>query len=349
MALILRMPFSGRVKVRTLIPTILAVIALYLVFTSFAGSHSVDPKYGQLGLSSTRYAYTTLLTSEDEAYFTATRVLAYQLLADPETKTHHSIPFVVMVTKSVPRHQRQQLVLDGATVVFVEDVALPWWIRQRLRRPSRFGDQFTKLRVLQMLEYDRVLYLDADTLLMRSLDGIFQDPAVITPSNTQISRHSIFAGDDAPMPAQYVFAARPDNGRSNDGSSGGSYEHPIPPMERDQLSAGFWIAAPSNELYNHYMSVMASSTLGVFRPFDPQFMEQAMFNHVHRRGDGSMPWKSLDYKWSATFPNVQDVEAGIASLHDKFWLHGPEPLMARWKQKKLEMEVASNTTALVKY
>ena len=319
---------------------VVAALFLYLIANGSVPTTSATPDIvaNNLDISSKRYAYATLLTSDDESYFTAARVLSYQLLSDPETRTNQSIPFVVMVTKLVPKHQRQQLARDGASVVYVEDVPLPWWIRQRLRRPSRFGDQFTKLRIFQMLEYDLVLYLDADNLLMKPLDGAFEDDAC-RPSDTQVSNPSILERDRSlTPPAQYIFAARPDNGRSNDGSNGGNYEHPIPPMERDQLSAGFWVAAPSNEIYDYYMSLMTSSTFGVFRPFDPQFMEQAMFDYAHRR-DGRMPWKSLNYKWSSTFPGVQDITAGIASLHDKFWIHGPDELTARWKRKKEEMEL----------
>jgi alpha-N-acetylglucosamine transferase len=299
-------------------------------------SHHID--HSQLNISSKRYAFATLLTSDDESYFVAARVLSYQLLLDPETKTNQSIPFVVMVTRLVPKLQRQRLALDGATVVSVEDVPLPWWIRQRLRRdPSRFGDQFTKLRIFQMLQYDLVLYLDADNLLMKPLDGVFEDDAC-RPSDARTIKPSMFERDRSfTPPAQYIFAARPENGRSSDGTTGGSYEHPIPPIERNRLSAGFWVGAPSNELFNYYMSVITSSTYGVFRPFDPQFMEQAMFDYVHRR-DGRIPWKSLSYKWSVSFPGPQDITAGIASLHDKFWIHGPEELTARWKKKKEEME-----------
>ncbi|KAH7370723.1 glycosyltransferase family 8 protein [Rhexocercosporidium sp. MPI-PUGE-AT-0058] len=332
---------TGRVRTRRLLYALLAGVIVYLTVTAVGTSYSLDPKYGLLEAlpASPRYAYATLLTSDDERYYTAARILAYQLLVDPETKTSSDIPFVVMVTTSVPKHQRQQLIRDGAIVAHVEDVALPWWIRQRLRRPSRYGDQFIKLRVLQMLEYDRVLYLDVDTLIMKQLDKIFDDPAAKTPLQTKFRRASHFTKAETMLPAQYLFAGRSDNGRSNDGSTGGGYEHPYPPLERNALSGGFWIVAPSNELFNYYMFVMQSSTLGILRPFDPQFMEQAMLNYVHRRQGGNMPWASLNYKWSATFPNELDVAGGVASMHDKFWANGPDVLKERWKNKKAEMEL----------
>lgn len=38
---------------------------------------------------------------EDDKYFVATRVLAYQLLHAPETRTTHNIPLIVLVTPAV--------------------------------------------------------------------------------------------------------------------------------------------------------------------------------------------------------------------------------------------------------
>lgn len=322
---------------------VLCYITGWSLYRQFGlSTSSPSPEYGVISSSSTRFAYATLLTSEDAEYFTATRVLLYQLLHDPETRSNDtSIPFVIMVTKAVPASQRQQLVSEGATVILVEDVPLPFWIRQRLKKPNRYKDQFTKLRILQMLEYDRVLYLDADTLLMRPIDGAFHDPAVVHPWNTSFAHateHPFGLDVAVPPPAQYVFAARPDNGILNDDIQAGGYEHPIPPIEHDALNAGFWIAAPSNELFDYYMAVITSSTTGIIRPFDPQFMEQAMLNYVHTRAHGCMPWKSLDWKWSATYANKGDVNAGVASLHDKFWLQGLQAGRERWQAKFKEME-----------
>lgn len=85
-----------------------------------------DTEYGRLKGSSSRHAFATLLTSEDEDYFAATRLLNYQLRVDTETRTNVSVPFVVMVTRKVPKLQRQHLALEGATFLVVEDIPLPW-------------------------------------------------------------------------------------------------------------------------------------------------------------------------------------------------------------------------------
>lgn len=75
----------------------------------------------QLELSSikSKHAYATFLASDSEEdsydsinedkYFVATRILAYQLLHAPETRSNNSIPFVVLVNKHVSEAKRDRL------------------------------------------------------------------------------------------------------------------------------------------------------------------------------------------------------------------------------------------------
>jgi alpha-N-acetylglucosamine transferase len=112
----------------------------------------------------------------------------------------------------------------------------------------------------------------------------------------------------------------------------------VPPAHTETFSAGFWLAAPSKELYDHFLSVMNH-----YRRFDPHTMEQSLLNYVFRN-EGAMPWKELDYTWSATWPNAADVKAGVATLHEKFWRAGTEDLQELWWQSKRLMEDYYNKT-----
>lgn len=346
---------------------ILAIITLFVLVICRLAWHLTTPlpvksSYGRISTSSSpQYAYATLLTGAEEAYFTAARVLTYQLLFDPETRTNISAPFIIMVTSEVPESQRRKLSDEGATVVLVEDIELPDWVLQRLYyKPGEdyWKDQFVKLRLFQMTQYDRVLYLDVDQLIRRPLDKIFDDPAVATAQNTALGWSApSMKGALSPTarpPVQYVFAARPDAGPYPNGDNkGGSENHPIPPLEREGFNAGFWVAAPSTELFNYYMAFLHQPTWsGKYLPFEPQFMEQAMLNRVHsrahvdpgdgREGMGMMPWASLDWRWSATYPHQGDWDAGVAVLHAKFWKQGITDGQELWRQKFKEMEAHAN-------
>ncbi|KAH6675293.1 nucleotide-diphospho-sugar transferase [Plectosphaerella plurivora] len=295
---------------------------------------SRDPNYGLVSTadspSASRFAFATFLSgdadvaTQNDDYFRAARLLTYQLLHAAETRTHAKIPLVVLVTTGVPQWKRDRLTRDGATVVEAEDVPLSWWIGTGV---TRWKDQFTKLRLLEMTQYDRVLFIDADTLLTRSLDGVFDEPGVRDPSHTLFDeRPRQVRWDEARLPADFVFAARSDNQLL------GERDHVFPPGHTNIFTAGFWVAAPSRELYRYLMSVMSH-----WRRFDPHTMEQSLLNYAFRR-DGAMPWTELDAAWSATWPNEGDLKAGVATLHEKFWKTGPSKLRERYAEKRVEAE-----------
>jgi alpha-N-acetylglucosamine transferase len=216
-------------------------------------------------------------------------------------------------------------------VVLVDDVPLKWWTRTRV---AQWKDQFTKLRLLEMVQYDRILYIDADTLLTRPIDGVFDEPMVRDPAETRFDRLSMIRGDEAPLPANYMFAARSDNGLA------GKTQHPFPPSKTKRFNAGFWVVAPSRELFYYLMSVM-----GHLLRFDPHEMEQSLLNYALRR-EGAMPWAELDYRWNGNYVNMNDYEGGVAALHEKLWKTGPDPLRELWRGWRERMEEHHNSESV---
>jgi len=245
-----------------------------------------------------RRAYATFLCSRQETesyddYFVATRVLTYQLLHDPETRTNLNIPLVVIVPPHIPNWKRNRLREDGADVVEVQDVesASDWVVPGN----ERYRDQFTKLRIFELVQYDQILYIDSDTLLVRCLDGIWNETVVGTHLTTKLSGGLL--DDLGELPNSYSIIGVSDSGI------------------KDYMNGGFFMLHPNIELFDHYVSVL--NTPGSFDPF---FMEQALLNHVHSR-DGQMPWAEFEKKsWSCQWPTQRDIETGCATLHDKFWI-----------------------------
>ncbi|CRG86544.1 hypothetical protein PISL3812_03551 [Talaromyces islandicus] len=280
-----------------------------------------------------RYAIATFLSeasspddsSDEDYYFTAARILAYQVLHDPATKSNRTtIPFLVLVTDEVSDAKREQLQRDGAQVIHGGDIPLTRWTSTGA---THWNNQFNKLRLLGMTQYDRILFLDADTILTRPIDGIFNEPqSQAAATSLLVERPKQIRWEEGQPPAEYVFAARSDNGLT------GQRDHPFPPKETDEFSAGFWLAAPSVELYQYFLNVMSQ-----YPRFDPKTMDQALLNYAFRR-DGTMPWQELNYTWSASWPSMSDVEGGVASLHDRFWTSAPDSLKERWWGLKKKME-----------
>lgn len=257
----------------------------------------------------------------DDGYYLGTRVLAYQLLHSRSAGTNNSIPFLVVCTRDVSKRKRDRLKKDGATIILVEKLQQDWV----KAADARWIDVLTKLRLFQLVDYSKILFIDADTLVTAPLDGVFFDEAALT-QGTKANPDAIQA-DEAPLPRTYMFATHSDFW---------GYEHAYPPpTDLSYLNCGFFVFTPSAELFDYYMSV-----LQLPGRFDPGFPEQNLLNYAHRQS-GNMPWKPLWYGWNVNWPTAKDWRGGAKSFHAKYWDGDPshDPvLMAIWKEQRAEMQ-----------
>ena len=282
-----------------------------------------------------KYAFASLLTStvsgpnttdaddQSNVYFISARLLTYQLLHAPETRSSQDIPFLILVTPDVSQRQRDRLTKDGATVIAVDYLRQDWIV------PSwpQWRDVLAKLRVMELVEYSKILLLDLDTVLYKPLDGVFDDPAT-EPSST-LSNASAILPDEAPLPSQYMFAGVRNLNMNHDFPStieNGDFQM------LDYLNAGFFVIMPSLEVLEYYLSV-----LPLQGRFDPSLPQQNMLNYVHRF-DGNMPWKPLDPTWNANYPVWEDHKNCVMSMQEKWW-SPPRPefeklfLSWRWRME----------------
>jgi alpha-N-acetylglucosamine transferase len=277
-----------------------------------------------------KYAFATFLAGKtddaddgaagvNEHYFIATRIMVYQLLHAQETRSRNeSIPVLVLVTDHVPEKKRERLRRDGAIVVPAEYVRADWVKTDT----STWEDVMTKLRLWELTQFERICFLDGDTVLIQPLEGVFHDPAVTARAT---SREAEIYDNEAVLPHNYSFAGVPEMRR----------EHHFPPVESEgdfpdvnYLNAGFFVFEPSLSILDYYLSLM--NTAG---KFNPQLPEQNLLNYAHRRG-GNMPWLQLDNTWNMHYPTMDDVHKGVKSLHDKWW--APEnnemrPYLESWR------------------
>ncbi|CAK3997254.1 glycosyltransferase family 8 [Lecanosticta acicola] len=289
-------------------------------------------KYTPSSLQTTKskLAYATFLANDDSAdrddgdinadkYFVGTRILTYQLLHAPETKSTQDIPFIVLVNKHVSEAKRERLRQDGAIVWEPEPID-PKWIKTEI---STWQFVLGKLRLWELTQFDRICFIDGDTVLTRSLDGIFQDPAVQLQPN--LDDFSTIRGDEWKQPPSYVFAGTPEM----------MPQHHYPPTQAehdypnvDYLNAGFFVLHPSLPVLEYYLSLTDTPDR-----FDPALPEQNLLNYAHRP-QGNMPWAQLDWKWNMHYPTVEDLQGGVFSLHEKWWApvsRDLSPFLESWR------------------
>ena len=306
---------------------VISYLAVFLVVANMflLGLIPTGGQWRPAKITGLKLAYATLLTSVDaehDAYLLSTRVLNYQLLHSNSTMTSNAIPFLILVTPDVPEWTRRVLANEGASIVEVEKIDMEWM------KPlsERWRGMMTKLRLFQFTEYDRILFLDADTFVLKPLDGIFSDRAATSRKTKSAVR---IMPDEAPLPESYLFATLPEVGNKI---------HSYPPLTLPHFNAGFFLLAPSAQQFNYYTSL-----LRLEGRFDSTYPEQNLLNYAHRES-GNMPWSKLYHGWNINLPNMNDVEKGVASVHSKLWttinvLEPPEPLLSeRWNQVRKEME-----------
>ncbi|KAL9623998.1 MAG: hypothetical protein Q9160_001751 [Pyrenula sp. 1 TL-2023] len=297
---------------------LLFCIAKFMVFRPYLG---VDSALSPLRNNHESLAYVTLLgegkTKEEWAqdpegktdpYTTGAMMLAYQLLHAPETRTQRSIPFIVLASEEIPQQRRDRLAAMGATVIPIEVLGPTEWMTKQGKIEGRFKFMFTKLRAWDVLKkFSRVVFMDGDTVLMKPLDAVFDDPA----SQFQSTSLENLPPDEALPPSNYVLGSMPETSGS----------HPTPPTlenggftDPEYFNAGFFVFSPNPMLFQYYASIMDATNR-----FDPKYAEQNLLNYAHRR-NGTAPWQQFQGHWNVRFPMVDDYQEGlIASFHDKWW------------------------------
>lgn len=116
------------------------------------------------------HAWATLVTRS--SYLAGVIILAYTL-----RKHHSSYPLVVLYTDALPRSSIEVLEKEAKNLNIIPrrtDALLPKENVHVQLIAERFADTWTKLRVFELLEYDKVCYLDADMIICRDMDPIFE-------------------------------------------------------------------------------------------------------------------------------------------------------------------------------
>jgi len=119
-------------------------------------------------------AIATLLTTDNVDYLRGALVLGSSIRSFDSSRD-----MVCLVTPAVPREWRDSLEIAGWTVKDVPVLEEFWFGRSdecnkyAADQGERWGHMSTKLRLWQMTEYSRVLYLDADTILAGPVSELF--------------------------------------------------------------------------------------------------------------------------------------------------------------------------------
>ncbi|KAL4247900.1 Nucleotide-diphospho-sugar transferase, partial [Pleurotus pulmonarius] len=112
--------------------------------------------------------WVTLLTGREKGYMAGISVLASTLRS-----VGSEYPLAVMATVDVPQETRTFLKGRGIVIIDVEYMKLPDGAGHTTQY-GRFNDTWTKLRVFDLHDYERAVFLDSDMIVMRNMDELMQ-------------------------------------------------------------------------------------------------------------------------------------------------------------------------------
>ncbi|KAJ4833365.1 Inositol phosphorylceramide glucuronosyltransferase 1 [Turnera subulata] len=110
----------------------------------------------------TQEAYVTLLYGDE--FLLGVRVLGKSIRDTGSTRD-----MVVLVSDGVSDYAKKLLEADGWIVEMISLLANPNQVR-----PKRFWGVYTKLKIFNMTNYKKVVYLDADTIVVKSIEDLFK-------------------------------------------------------------------------------------------------------------------------------------------------------------------------------
>ncbi|BFZ55794.1 glycogenin glucosyltransferase [Savitreella phatthalungensis] len=175
-----------------------------------------------------REAYVTLLLND--AYLRGALVLAHSLRDAGATRE-----LAIMVTSKVSSSARSQLTQIFDNVISVESLANPQIENLNLLGRLDLRESFTKINLWRQTQYSKVVFLDADVLVLQNIDHLFDIPA------------DFAAAPDVGWPDIFnsgVFLARPDSGTYGAlkrlADSGVSFDGGDQGLLNQFYSAGLW-------------------------------------------------------------------------------------------------------------
>ena len=161
------------------------------------------------------YAYVTLVTNAD--YALGALALARSLA---RTSTQHDL--VVLATKGA--ENLEPLEREGCRILCIEQLPLSEDFRTRHSRKAQHSaapfdkggkpifhdplDNFCKLRLWELEEYERVVFLDADTVVVRNIDKLFGYPEFSAAPNlyeSLMDMHRLNSGVFVAQPSKASF------------------------------------------------------------------------------------------------------------------------------------------------
>jgi alpha-N-acetylglucosamine transferase len=219
------------------------------------------------------FAWVTLLTQPD--YLVGVRALHRSL-----QKSATQWPLIVMVTDTIDIATRERLQADGCVLHPVTPLTPRADLDQHYAS-AQFGEVWSKLRAWELTGCERVVFLDADMLVLRNMDELFTldlgDYALAACHACRCNPNQIasYPASWQPENCHYTWQER---------------QQPAPPELDRYLNGGFLVLKPDTAVFQQLQDKVAA--IDDLRQYP--FSEQDLLNEVFAER-----WLPLPYIYNA--------------------------------------------------
>ncbi|KIM24985.1 glycosyltransferase family 8 protein [Serendipita vermifera MAFF 305830] len=293
-------------------------------------------------------AYMTLLSRS--SYLAGAMVLHHSLQA-----AKAKYPLIILVTSTLPEEDLQILARSGIETKQVELLLLPESRYDQSKTEARFTDIWTKVRVFELEEYEKIVFLDSDMLVRRNMDEMFDYPI----SANQVAATYACACNPMKIP-HYPKDWVPENCGYSQPDYPACLEHldlsAPKPRPHDLLNSGMFLCRPSRDLMARMRKMLDTTPLIANWKFCDQDLIGTFFGGGGEEPEGwgditkeeiGDPWMHVPYYYNALktlkyvhpeFWRDEDIRAIHYILRDKPWTVRPpasetetyEPTMRWW-------------------
>lgn len=255
-------------------------------------------------------AWATLLTQP--GYLVGVEALQRSLRASGSP-----FPLVVMVTANISSAVRNQLEAQGCLIREVPIVGPNPELQHRYAN-ARFAEVWSKLGAWNLTEFSRLVFLDADMLVIKNMDELFDLPLA---EGTIAACHACRCNPN--RIASYPQSWQPENCYYSGCEDASMRADPAAHVD-NYLNGGFLVLSPDAQVYQQMMAQLAAMT-DISHYF---FAEQDFLNDFYRDR-----WQPLHYGYNALktlslqHPKMWDLSR-VKNIHyiiDKPWEKQPEP------------------------
>ena len=260
------------------------------------------------------YAYATFMATRNpslkDPYFLAIHSLIYRLLWSPRSRTAR-YPLVVFVADFVTPEQRALLAGAGA---LVRELSPLEWNPNVDGVQKRWKDLFAKLNMWNEIEFERILFLDADAFPLTKIDEMF-DLVPMQPCKGERLQLDDFHADGTLVCETYIFAGVPQDPVNSPTSN---------------INVGSMVFTPSERMHQRLLQNYVKTDR-----YDCLMAEQAFLNWQFNP-DGAFPAMPLGREWGGFFPK-EDEEGVLKVVHEKIWAAEGGWTRREWDDRWAEM------------